>query len=88
MKNKPRAYAQYWDKIKKNKKLCIEVHETAAKTVRRMIIKEKDEDIAFKLEKTMEGLFYIMKIKEEPGQVEGKKRLTFELVLRSDSDLF
>lgn len=42
-------YKDYWERLKKNKKVALKVYPKGVRTLVRMITKEKNEDLAFRL---------------------------------------
>ena len=88
-KNSRRRYAPYWEKLKNDKLLTILCDAKTFQRIRRAIIKEKDEDILFKMECAESDLYYRIVVKDViPVADKNKIRATFSLELRNGSSLF
>lgn len=84
-KQETRTYRPYWNRLKKYKKLVVDVGRTDVFKIRKALYKEKDEDIEFKLFNLEQKKSYRIKtIISENAREAGKLRMTFVLELRSD----
>lgn len=75
-------YKDYWELLKKNKKVALKVYPKNVRTLVRMITKEKNEDLAFRLLclETQEN--WVIKPNYHVLQEEGKVLVNFVLKLK------
>lgn len=74
-----RQYEAIWIKVKETGSVRLHVHPTQAYTVRRMVKKEKDQDLAWKMENETTLRTRVMKYSYD----EDKQEMTFKLIDRS-----
>jgi len=92
-KKKVRMYQKFWELLKAKKHIAFECDTLDAARLKKAVIKEKDMDLAFKLESAEAGDFWILKTTsavlagaEEEAEVgeASRTRIEFFLELRSD----
>lgn len=79
-----RLYAPYWEKLKAEKELIVTCFTTSVTSLKRMIMKEKDEDVVFKLENNEAGMAWAITTTVEQLDPTVSK-VTFKLRLKSMS---
>lgn len=75
-KETTRKYQAIWERLKSKKVCTIEVHPAVEARVKKAVIKEKNNDLGFKLLNDHD-YFFLKVTKKEVGK--GLVRLTFEL---------
>ena len=79
-----RMYAPYWKKLKEEKQVEIVCFNHSVRTIKRMIMKEKDIDLCFKIDTSETGLVWNINTSVAPCGP-GKSRVSFTLRLKSTS---
>lgn len=88
-KSSGRIYFRFWKILREKHILQLECLTSDSRRLKKAIIKEKDLDVAFKLEESLAGNFWVLSTEETaagPGKEtpESKVRITFKLSLRND----
>lgn len=83
-KKRGRMYQRFWELLKEKKHIVFECDAIDVARLKKAIIKEKDMDIAFKLESAEAGNFWVLRTVGHRVDDDYRARLEMFLELRND----